>query len=183
MNKVVDLDNWKASKMEIPKAVKNLVLEAFGDDSFEIEDFDLDRIWIRRNDEEYTIRTWDFTESGVRWTLFKMIDHGDGTGHGEELKEGLFVPKNMTDKGESDMNKPNFVEAVLNLLGERVVNHHDYSHEDVEITMEVKFELDSLSDIMTFIEQGLEAKGFSPSDIKFQFGDGDWMTVSLQKAW
>ncbi|MFP3391794.1 hypothetical protein [Brevibacillus sp. SIMBA_040] len=76
--------------MEIPMAVRSLAIEVFGDENFEIEDFDLDRVWITRNEEEYTIRTWDFTESRVRWTLFKMIDNGDGTGHGEELKEGLF---------------------------------------------------------------------------------------------
>lgn len=76
--------------MEIPKEVRSLVVEAFGDENFEIEDFDLSRIYITRNNEEYTIRTWEFTEGGVRWTLFKMIDDGDDTGHGEELKEGLF---------------------------------------------------------------------------------------------
>ncbi|MGG1639529.1 hypothetical protein [Paenibacillus sp. NRS-1760] len=182
MNKVVDLSNWKSNKTEIPQEVENLVLEVFGDNNFEIEDFDLDRIWIRQEGAEYTIRTWDYTESGVRWTLFKMIDHGNGTGHGEELKEGFFILKSMNDKGETDISNHSFVQAVLNLLGERIVNHHDYSHEDVEITMEVKFESDSLNDIMTFIEKGLEARGFSPSDIKFQFGNGAWMTVSLQKS-
>lgn len=83
---------------------------------------------------------------------------------------------------ESDSNEPNFVQAVLNLLCEQVVDHLDYSLEDNEITMEVQFESDNANDIMTFIKNGLEAKGFRPSDIKFQFGDGDWMTVSLQKS-
>lgn len=82
---------------------------------------------------------------------------------------------------ESDSNEHNFVQAVLNLLGERVVDHLDYSLEDNEITMEVRFESDYANDIISFIKNGLEARGFNPPNIKFQFGDGDWMTVSQQE--
>ncbi|NRF95558.1 hypothetical protein HQN89_32485 [Paenibacillus frigoriresistens] len=78
------------NKSEIPQAVRSLAIEVFSDDNFEIEDFDLDRVYISRNNEEYTIRTWDFTRTAVRWTLFKTINHDDGSGHGEEQKEGLF---------------------------------------------------------------------------------------------
>lgn len=80
-------------KLDINQVIRDLANEVFSDDNFEIEDFDWRHVYISRNNEEYTIRTWNITESEIAWTLFKMIDHGDGTGHGEEQKEGLFKIK------------------------------------------------------------------------------------------
>lgn len=57
------------------------------------------RVFLKIDGEDYDIRTWNFhpikqDSNGktcaeiVRYTLFKMIWNGDGTGHGEEVSEG-----------------------------------------------------------------------------------------------
>lgn len=183
-------------KLDINQVLRELAYEAFGDDNFTIDDFDWDRVWITRNNQEYTIRTWNITENDIEWTLFKMTSNG-----GERENAGVYIIKHpekqaktsiansnsqssrTTSKdGETKENKLGFARAVLNLLGKRVITHHGYSDNDVEITIEVRFESDSANDIMNFVHKGLEAKGFDPSDIRYTFGDGDWMTVSIQNA-
>ena len=38
--------------------------------------------------DEYTVRTWDLKGKSVRWTLFRMVQDGDGSAHGEPLISG-----------------------------------------------------------------------------------------------
>lgn len=77
-------------ELSIPKQVTNLVKDVFENENIKIVDWDLDRIYLENDDYEYTIRMWDITENQIRWTLFKSVDNGDGTGHGEELKSGEY---------------------------------------------------------------------------------------------
>ena len=61
-----------------------------------VVDWDLDRVVLLTRQEEdpdagieYTVRTWNISEDGViDWTLFRMVDDGDGEMHGEELCSG-----------------------------------------------------------------------------------------------
>lgn len=76
--------------MELPKAVVGLVDTVFNGENVEVTDWDMDRIYIDKNNQEYTIRMWNVTDKYVRWELFKMIDDEDGGGHGESIKEGTF---------------------------------------------------------------------------------------------
>jgi len=57
------------------------------------------RVFLKIDGEDYDIRTWNFhpikQDSNdktcaelVRYTIFKTIWDGDGTGHGEEVSEG-----------------------------------------------------------------------------------------------
>ncbi|MGG4434530.1 hypothetical protein AAXE64_08210 [Priestia megaterium] len=79
--------------MSLPKQLLNLTNEVFEGKEVAIEDWDLDRIYVTYEGEEYTIRTWNITDSKVDWTLFKSVDNGDGTGHGVEQKEGVYKIK------------------------------------------------------------------------------------------
>lgn len=55
--------------------------------------WDLDRTDIEINGNEYSIRTWEIHETPkclyIRWTLFLMVDDGDGLGHGEPILESI----------------------------------------------------------------------------------------------
>lgn len=79
--------------MSLPKQLLNLTNEVFEGKEITIEDWDLDRIYITSDNQEYTIRMWNVRESEVDWTLFKSVDNGDGTGHGVEQKEGVYKIK------------------------------------------------------------------------------------------
>lgn len=57
------------------------------------------RIYLEIDGKEYDIRTWNFEPvnydtngeicaENVRYTLFKMVSNGDGSGHGEIVDEG-----------------------------------------------------------------------------------------------
>jgi hypothetical protein len=61
-----------------------------------IDDWDLDRIYLKINNNEHTIRMWNIFNNGknavkVQWTLFKIIDDLDGSSHGEELACGISI--------------------------------------------------------------------------------------------
>jgi hypothetical protein len=75
--------------MELPKAVIGLVGTIFDDESVEVTDWDMDRIYVDKNDQEYTIRMWDVTNTNVRWELFKIVPDDTGS-HGESVKEGNY---------------------------------------------------------------------------------------------
>ncbi|MFJ8247348.1 hypothetical protein [Peribacillus asahii] len=78
------------SNVNLPEPIVGLVKEVFKNEDVKVADWDMDRIYIDKGNEEYTIRTWDITKTNVRWTLFKNINNPDGTGHGEEVSEGNF---------------------------------------------------------------------------------------------
>ena len=59
-------------------------------DKYEIADWDLDNIWLDINDKEYSIRTWNINEDGIRFTLFVDVKDSDKTSHGEELYYGYY---------------------------------------------------------------------------------------------
>ena len=61
-----------------------------------IEEFDGDRIFLKINEREYTIRIWDIhplerdrkghvCRATISYTLFMMVKEEDGNGHGEEI--------------------------------------------------------------------------------------------------
>ena len=70
-----------------------------------IEDFDMDRVYMGINGNEYVLRTWNIIEISknefrIDWTLFAMIDDGNGGGHGEELSCGTTKINNKTNNNE-----------------------------------------------------------------------------------
>lgn len=67
-----------------------------------IDDVDDKRIYLDVDGEEYNIRTWNFHSvkkdekdrtcaEMVDYSLYKMIDDGDGSGHGEEICNGSLM--------------------------------------------------------------------------------------------
>ncbi|MBY0221968.1 hypothetical protein [Sporosarcina aquimarina] len=81
--------------IDIPEPMIDLVRDVVnGDENYIIDYWDMDRIYLKKEDTEYIIRTWDFIERKkdieVRWTFFRMIEHEDGGGHGEELSSGNY---------------------------------------------------------------------------------------------
>lgn len=75
--------------MQLPKAVVGLVSTVFNEQNAEVVDWDMDRIYIDKDDKEYTIRMWDVTNKYVRWELFKTVKDENGS-HGESIKEGTY---------------------------------------------------------------------------------------------
>jgi len=69
-----------------------------------ILDWDLDRVYLKVDNYESDIRMWNVWDGQkkntlrIQWTLFQMIDDGDGSGHGEELGYGVSIVN--TDKEE-----------------------------------------------------------------------------------
>lgn len=55
------------------------------DGEHEVLDFDLDRVEVKMNGEDYIIRTWDISEEDIRWTLFKKVSE-----EFEEIKSGVY---------------------------------------------------------------------------------------------
>lgn len=76
--------------LEIPRLAIALVEQSFRNRQYEIIDFDLDRIAIDSDDQEYVFRTWDITEWGIDWTLFRMVDDGNDRSHSEPVSRGYF---------------------------------------------------------------------------------------------
>ena len=72
----------------VEKLVKRVLGKAYEASTVIIDDFDLDRVYLTIDGEEYTIRTWDIHETehtvAIRWTLFKSVgDHSDELSSGE----------------------------------------------------------------------------------------------------
>lgn len=58
-------------------------------DNIEISDFDYDRTYLNVNNQEWTIRMWNYLRNGkVQWTLFKDIPEKDGSYSGKEVCKG-----------------------------------------------------------------------------------------------
>ena len=97
VNKVTD----KGYIQWIEKFVKEVIKKAkLKCQEVVIEDIEWSkRVFLKIDGEEYDIRTWNFhpiqqdsngktSAELVRYTIFKTIWDGDGTGHGEEVSEG-----------------------------------------------------------------------------------------------
>jgi hypothetical protein len=62
-----------------------------------ITDCDHTRLYLKTEDKEFTIRTWNVEDiyngkkGRVQWTLFVNIDDENGNGHGEELSCGISI--------------------------------------------------------------------------------------------
>jgi hypothetical protein len=72
----------------VEKLVRQVLIEKYKSSTITIDDFDLDRVYLTIDGEEYTIRTWDIREKphivAIRWTLFKSVgDHSDELSSGE----------------------------------------------------------------------------------------------------
>lgn len=63
---------------------------------------DSKRIYLSIDGEEYAIRTWNFRSvkkdekdrtcaEMVEYSLYKIIDDGNGSGHGEDVSKGLLM--------------------------------------------------------------------------------------------
>ncbi|MGE8079264.1 hypothetical protein [Peribacillus loiseleuriae] len=86
---------------QLPQPIQDLAKQLFGNKGeYTITDWDLDRIYIDKDDHEYTIRMWNITDEDIRWTLFKIIPDEDGGSHGEEVDYGIFE---YTIKGNKRM--------------------------------------------------------------------------------
>lgn len=79
------------SKVECTDELIKFVEHVFKGEDVIIDDYDRSRIYINRNDSDtFTIRMWNVTNKHVEWTLFKNILNEDGSGHGEEIKNGVY---------------------------------------------------------------------------------------------
>ena len=91
----VDNANCKQWVRELTKqAIQNSKLDCT---KVVIEEFDFsERIFLKINETEYTIRIWDFNPLNrdkkgdvcraiVTYTLFMMVEEEDGGGYGEEI--------------------------------------------------------------------------------------------------
>lgn len=74
---------------QIPQPVQDLAKKVLISD-YTIEDWDIDRIYIKKGDHDYTIRMWNITDDDIRWTLFIDVPDKDGGSHGEEMDFGIF---------------------------------------------------------------------------------------------
>lgn len=73
------------------------------------------------------------------------------------------------------MKKSKFVKSVLNILGDMVIEHHEYQSNTVTMLVkDVNAKIEG-SELMKYIEERLGVEGFK--DIGFSFGNGHWMTV------
>ncbi|HZH61740.1 MAG TPA: hypothetical protein VEY70_19640 [Metabacillus sp.] len=75
---------------DIPQPIKDLAAEVLNGQNYIIEDWDLDRVYIKVDDQDYIIRMWNITEDDIRWTLFIDVPDEDGGSHGEEIDFGIF---------------------------------------------------------------------------------------------
>ncbi|WP_312124515.1 hypothetical protein [Lysinibacillus boronitolerans] len=79
------------TEVNVPQPIIDLVMKVFENNpAYKVVDWDFDRVYIEKDSEEYTIRTWDITETFISWTLFKSIELADGSGYGEEVSDGTF---------------------------------------------------------------------------------------------
>lgn len=77
------------------------------------------------------------------------------------------------------MGKSKFAMKLLNLLGDMVIEHEEYEQDT--LTMFVN-DVNAVVDGKTldvYISESLKAEGFL--EIKFSYGDGNWMTVHNQE--
>lgn len=73
------------------------------------------------------------------------------------------------------MKKSKFVKSVLNILGDMVIEHHEYQPNTLTMLVkDVNTKIEG-SELMEHIEERLGVEGFK--DISFSFGDGHWMSV------
>jgi hypothetical protein len=84
---------------KIPQGVTLTAKKVMGKKDYVINDWDLDRIYLTSNGENFTIRMWNVTKEYVDWTFFKDIEHADGSGSGERINDGTYYYVNDIKKG------------------------------------------------------------------------------------
>lgn len=97
----VDNANCRQWVKELTKqAIQNSKLDC---SKVVIEEFDFsERIFLRINETEYTIRIWDFhpldndkkghvCRAIIAYTLFMMVKEEDGSGYGEEIDHNALM--------------------------------------------------------------------------------------------
>jgi hypothetical protein len=73
------------------------------------------------------------------------------------------------------MKKSKFVKSVLNILGDMVIEHHEYQPNTVTMLVkDVNAKIEG-RELMAYIEERLGVDGVK--DVGFSFGNGHWMTV------
>ncbi|MEC1725882.1 hypothetical protein P9E34_14280 [Schinkia azotoformans] len=171
---------------QTPQPIQDLANQIFGDSNYKLYDWDLDRIYIERDNEEYTIRMWNITDETIRWTLFKDVPDEDGGSHGEEMDFGLFeyelepqeeVYNNFSlEKFEYEMNQSKFVALVLDFLKDEILEC-DSCSEEYGITINLKDVNFVVSGVEwdTAIQEYLGTNGYH--NVNFTFGDGNWTTI------
>lgn len=99
--KIIDKINDKGYIQWIEKFIKQVIQKSkISCEEVVIEDIEYSKyIYLSIDSSEYVIRTWNFhavkkyeqnhtCAEIVDYTLFKMIDDGDGGSHGEEIYKG-----------------------------------------------------------------------------------------------
>lgn len=77
------------------------------------------------------------------------------------------------------MKKSKFVTLILNVLGDMVIEHHEYEPNTLTMLVkDVNAEIEG-SELMEYMEERLGVEGFK--DISFSFGNGYWMTVQKNR--
>jgi hypothetical protein len=76
----------------------------------------------------------------------------------------------------------NLALSTLSVLGDIVIQHAEYGKD--EITFEVHDVNAKVhgNDLQLFISNGLKSYGYNPVNIKFSYGNENWMTVALKNS-
>jgi len=171
---------------EIPQPIQDLAKQIFGEESnYKLTDWDLDRIYIDKDDEDFTVRMWNISDDEIRWTLFKTIWDGNGGGHGEEMENGIFEyevePKTKQVSNfslaemENEMNKSKFVTLTLDFLKDEIMECFEASEEDgITVNLkDVNYEINGV-EWNKAIQEYLSKQNYG---VSFTFGDGNWTTI------
>lgn len=159
------------------------------------------RIYLEIDGKEYDIRTWNFEPvnydtngeicaENVRYTLFKMVSNGDGSGHGEIVDEGALRIEweNGTQKEQA---RQILRDGILHMSVERLIQMANFGLTGfVDFTSTATMtqnsfnfiDYDEESHVITFAAKEINencygAVSFNVDSIKWIFGEEDTDTV------
>lgn len=78
------------------------------------------------------------------------------------------------------MNNTKFVNKIVKLLGDMVIEHHEYETDTLTVLVKDVNAKVKGRNLMEYIKEKMKAEGFK--DISYSFGDGHWMTIHNKKA-
>lgn len=159
------------------------------------------RIYLEIDGKEYDIRTWNFEPvnydtngeicaENVRYTLFKMVSNGDGSGHGEIVDEGALRIEweNGTQKEQArqilrDGILHMSVERLIQMANLGLTGFVDFTSTATMTQNSFNFiDYDEESHVITFAAKEINencygAVSFNVDSIKWIFGEEDTDTV------
>lgn len=164
------------------------------------------RIYLEIDGKEYDIRTWNFEPvnhdtngdtcaENVRYTLFKMVSNGDGSGHGEEVDERTLRIE-WKNENQKEQARQILRDSILHMSVERLIQMSNFgltgfvdvtningTHTTVMIHNSFNcIDYDKESHVITFAAKEINencygAVSFNVDSIKWIFGEEDTDTV------